>query len=57
MLSLQAAREIMDSNYRYQDEMSRDSAVNVFSSLVLERSNLGFRETTHLPLPYANIWP
>ena len=30
MLSLQAAREIMDSNYRYQDEMSRDSAVNVF---------------------------
>ena len=31
--------------------MSRDSAVNVFSSLVLERSNLGFRETTTTPMP------
>ena len=41
----------MESNYRYQDEMSRDSAVNVFSSLVLERSNLGFRETTTTPMP------
>ena len=51
MLSLQAARKIMESNYRYQDEMSRDSPVNVFSSLVLERSNLGFWETAHLPLP------
>ena len=42
MLSLQAAREIMDSNYRYQDEMSRDSAVNVFSGVVLEQINLAF---------------
>ena len=51
MLSLQAAREIMDSNYRYQDEMPRDSAVNVFSSVVLEQINLAFWETAHLPLP------
>ena len=32
----------MESNYRYQDEMSCDSAVNVFSSLVLEQINLAF---------------
>ena len=32
-------------------EMSCDSSVNVFSSLVLEQSNLGFWETAYLPLP------